>query len=215
MEQKTRAASTDESGADELIDGVSTLEETHIEQSESQNVTGSEEISESPATAQTDEDEDDDVSPTPPDEPAVLENSRDELGDVDDASEVGSEAEEAKAAGAIDRRGYCWLSLLPNELRRAARRRYPPCLNHRLVGVLRDKLGPDTQLAYTVAHFDIFHYYHVRPGVGTTLAELYLLMDHNSFVGIDVSMAGEDLVVEDLQGGASPSGSGDELRRGR
>ncbi|KAF9019766.1 phosphatases II [Hymenopellis radicata] len=54
MDQKTRAASTDESAdqrADELIDAVPTLEdddEAHVEQSESQNVTDTEEISESP-----------------------------------------------------------------------------------------------------------------------------------------------------------------------
>ncbi|KAF9026803.1 hypothetical protein BDZ89DRAFT_1067293 [Hymenopellis radicata] len=133
---------------------------------------------------------------------------------ADDASEVLSEVVDATAAGARPRHGYCWLSLLPNELRRAARRRYPPYLDQCLVGILRDKLGPDTQLAYTVAHYDVFHYFHVRPGVGTTLAELYLLMDCDSFVGVDVSMGGDDLekfLVEDLQGSASPSGSDDSV----
>ncbi len=53
MDQKTRAASTDESAdqrADELIDAVPTLEdddEAHVEESESQNATDTEDVSDS------------------------------------------------------------------------------------------------------------------------------------------------------------------------
>ncbi|KAF8908393.1 hypothetical protein CPB85DRAFT_1310008 [Mucidula mucida] len=108
--------------------------------------------------------------------------------------------------------GYCWLSLVPNELRRAARRRYPPFLDQRLANVLRDKLGPDTQLTFTVAHVDGLHFFHVRPGVGTTLAELCFLLDCDSFVGIDISIGGDELrhfLVDDE--GASPSCSNNSV----